>query len=189
MLVLMLVATRASCSFHKKCEPPSAEKLEKIILVDSLPLLSGNKQTLAPLPEGPARMFIYLDSTGCSCRISYLVDYNLFIEYSELIGKAHFIPFVIASIRTNDSRNVVELLQYSRFNGQIFVDSVGVVCKNNPAMVTDGDWGVYLLDSQGGIARSGNPISNKELWSSYKMAIDSLITGSLFPIKKDTTKS
>lgn len=165
-IALMLVVTSTSCFMCKKREPPSTGKLEEIILVDSLPLLSGNKLTLAPLPQSPARMFIYLDSIGCSCRISYLVDYNLFIDYSELIGEEHFVPFVIASIRTNDSRNVVELLQYSRFNGQIFVDSAGVVCKNNPAMVTDGDWGVYPLDPEGRIARSGNPISDKALWNS-----------------------
>ena len=127
------------------CDPkPTTESEKLIFLPDSLPGLDNNLWfDNISLPTAKSKMIVFLDSLGCSCRINYLVDYNLFWEYSELLGVSNFVPIVIVATRQNNFNEIITDLKFSRYNGTVFIDSLNVFQSCNESYVNKGQWSVY----------------------------------------------
>lgn len=176
--VLVCLLTAVQCdSSHSSGQGSGSSHFH---LVDSLPRLQLKKTVKEALPSAPARMVIYLDSIGCTCRTDYLVCYNQFVDYSQLLGEDSFSSFVIYSVRLKDKRDIIEALQYSRFEGPMFVDSSGVIPTLNDSLnLEEGGWNVFLIDKKDSIIMSGVPDPDTNPWPYWQMKIDSLIQSNL----------
>ena len=159
------------------CDPkPTTESEKLIFLPDSLPGLDNNLWfDNISLPTAKSKMIVFLDSLGCSCRINYLVDYNLFWEYSELLGVSNFVPIVIVATRQNNFNEIITDLKFSRYNGTVFIDSLNVFQSCNESYVNKGQWSVYLTDAHCKVILFDNPLRDSKVWIQYRKVIESLL--------------
>lgn len=171
VIVIVFVVSLSSCNWVQK--PMGVQ--DCIILPDSLPRMFGPKCLAeSSLPESNSKMIVFLDSLGCSCRIAYLVDYNLFVDYSEFMGEDSFVPIVIVATRVDNREEIIQELGFSRFMGYLFVDSLNFFESNNASLVRKAGWSIYLTDSSGKMFSAENPLNDHQTWNRWRVQIESL---------------
>ena len=173
---VLIAALFAGCQEQKTKKQIEKLLSEAIVVPPGIKqVLLGRDTVLVKDGSAAARLVIYTDSLSCStCRLSFMFEYNDILTLHEESG-GKFEPIFIFSPKAGQSDQIRNTLLLNRFDYPILLDEKGLFPAANPHIPTDKEFHTFLLDHNGNIVLTGNPISNPALWELYKEQIRTMI--------------
>ena len=173
---VLIAALIAGCQEQKTKKQIERLLSEAIVVPPGIKqVLLGRDTLLADDGRAAARLVIYTDSLSCStCRLSFMFEYNDILTLHEESG-GEFEPIFIFSPQAGQADQIRNTLLLNRFDYPILLDDKGLFSAANPHIPAENEFHTFLLDRDGNVVLTGNPIGNEPLWELYKEQIRTLI--------------
>lgn len=170
LIILIGVIIIDSCRYQKYSD---SEKIisqwvgRKIILPSKILEINTEQDTCKNI-NAPYKVFIYIDSIGCtSCKLQ-LYKWNTLIK-----NVNQFMPDSINFIFCFQSKNEKELLnilKHNNFRSSIYIDKDGKLDSINH-FPRDSKYQCFLLNKENKVILVGNPALNPQIWNLYRKLI------------------
>ncbi|MDD4921189.1 MAG: hypothetical protein PHS30_01785 [Bacteroidales bacterium] len=169
-LVLVILASSCKNKKEKEAENIVSEWVGKeIFFPQNLKCsIMGKDTTLNFSHKKPYKIFMYVDSTGCTrCNLG-LTEWDLIIQEANASMREK-LDFLII-IHPKDEKDINLLLKHDQFSHPVFIDRTNMIDKKNH-FSTLHPYQCFLLDECNRVLMVGNPSSNPRIWELYKSRI------------------
>lgn len=113
--------------------------------------------------DSKLKMVLWADSTECSqCNIRHLDLWKGYVNIEREMPD-EIVFYFIFEIAPEKMGEMISLIQTTRLNHTIYVDTAQIFRRNNPNIPTDVLYHTFLLDSDNKVMLVGNPIKNKSI--------------------------
>ena len=145
---------------------------KEILFSENVPCYVAGKDTLSgicnELFQKEYKVFMYVDSAGCSsCRLK-LFEWKQLIERADSLfyGKVGFLLY----FQPKSAREMSYLFLQDQFDYPVFMDLTGSINRLNrfPQAM---EYQCFLLDKDNRVVMIGNPALNPKIWELYKEQI------------------
>ncbi|NDV46525.1 hypothetical protein D0T49_05645 [Paludibacter sp. 221] len=188
---LISILLLAICFIACKKKNPQREETKKTITewmgktivfpndVSCTYLLQDNVTDDNCVTDKPFKIFLYVDSVGCtSCKLR-LFDWKSVINDADTLlpGQVDFVFY----FHPKNIKELTLLLKRDRFEYPIYLDLEDKINKLND-FPKNSNYHCFLLDADNRVLSIGNPLLNPNIWNLYKQ----VISGKIEPEKKNS---
>lgn len=147
------------------CSTKSQKLFSEISLLQSGPIDCGlNELINDSIWQKKMKYIVYSDSTRCTpCRINKMYIWNSFLEYSKNYNSQLSFYFIFCPAKKDIEGIKLAIINNSKFNYPIFLDTLGEFEKLNPHLPKNKALHSFLLDENNNVILVGDPLYNKEI--------------------------
>lgn len=108
-------------------------------------------------------LVVYSDSLSCSlCQLSKIHFWNDILNEVDKYGDRMAVRFIF-NPKKEDRQSVEFAIRTTNFNGTVYVDSTGVLMKQNTCIPVERMFHTFLLDENNNVLLVGNPLENEKI--------------------------